>query len=67
MKMTNYVNISKYGEYLSVNFCEELINMSHMLKIFLGDMRGGGTPDPIPNSEVKPSIADGTAHESVEE
>jgi hypothetical protein len=35
--------------------------------ILLGGNRGGGTPDPISNSEVKPSIADGTAHKSVEE
>ena len=34
---------------------------------FLGDNREGGTPDPIPNSVVKPFIADGTAHKSVEE
>ena len=34
---------------------------------FLGDIREGGPPDPIPNSEVKPFIADGTAHKSVGE
>lgn len=34
---------------------------------FLGGNREGGTPEPIPNSEVKPFIADGTAHKSVEE
>ena len=28
---------------------------------FSGDYCGGATPDPIPNSEVKPSSADGTA------
>ena len=28
---------------------------------FSGDDCGGATPDPIPNSEVKPSSADGTA------
>ena len=28
---------------------------------FPGGNGGGGTPDPIPNSEVKPSSADGTA------
>lgn len=32
-----------------------------------GGYRGGEIPDPIPNSEVKPSIADGTTHKSVEE
>ncbi len=30
-----------------------------------GDHRRGVTPDPIPNSEVKPSIANGTARETV--
>ena len=32
---------------------------------FLGDYSRGVTPDPIPNSEVKPSNADGTARETV--
>src|SRR5690606_35082557 len=32
-----------------------------MLEQFSGDYCGGATPDPIPNSEVKPSSADGTA------
>ena len=35
--------------------------------ILLGDFREGDIPDPIPNSEVKPFIADGTAHKSVGE
>ena len=30
-----------------------------------GGITGGATPDPIPNSEVKPSRADGTARSSV--
>jgi hypothetical protein len=33
----------------------------------LGDNREGEIPDSIPNSEVKPFIADGTARKSVEE
>lgn len=33
----------------------------------LGDYGEGEIPDPIPNSEVKPFIADGTAHKSVGE
>ncbi len=33
----------------------------------LGGNREGEIPEPIPNSEVKPFIADGTAHKSVEE
>ena len=34
---------------------------------FTGGNREGAIPDPIPNSEVKPFIADGTAHKSVGE
>ena len=34
---------------------------SGRLAEFSGDDSGGATPDPIPNSEVKPSCADGTA------
>ena len=30
-----------------------------------GGYTGGATPDPIPNSEVKPSRADGTAGETL--
>ena len=35
--------------------------------ILLGSYRGGVTPVPIPNTEVKPSFADDTAHKSVGE
>ena len=38
-----------------------------MYTSFAGDLRGGETPDPIPNSEVKTSIADGTVHKSTGE
>ena len=37
------------------------------LQILLGGIREGEIPDPISNSEVKPFIANGTAHKSVEE
>ena len=44
------------------------IFISKTLKILLlGGNGEGEIPDPIPNSEVKPFIADGTAHKSVEE
>ena len=33
----------------------------YILTNFFGSHRGEGTPDPIPNSEVKLSIADDTA------
>ena len=40
----------------------ELIHALGRLRIkFLGDHRGEDPPDPIPNSEVKLAIADGTA------
>ena len=34
-------------------------------KSLVGGKCGGGPPDPIPNSEVKPSSVDGTAWETV--
>ena len=36
-------------------------------EIFAGGYREEETPDPIPNSEVKLFLADGTAHKSVGE
>ncbi len=42
-------------------------NKNFSENIFAGDFGGGEIPDPIPNSEVKPSIADGTIHKSMEE
>ena len=36
-----------------------------LLKIFLGGDSGGVTPVPIPNTEVKPVIVDGTAEETL--
>ena len=38
-----------------------------IFQIFPGDIREGDLPDPIPNSEVKPFFANGTAHKSVGE
>ncbi len=43
------------------------IDFDSFAKLFPGDIREGEIPDPIPNSEVKPLIADGTAHKSVGE
>ena len=39
--------------------------MLRILIRFSGGYCGGVTPDPIPNSEVKPSCADGTAGETL--
>ena len=36
-------------------------------QFLLGGAGEGEIPDPIPNSEVKPFIADGTTHKSVGE
>ena len=44
--------------------CEKLI---HLPSFLLGGIREREIPDPIPNSEVKPLIADGTTHKSVGE
>ena len=41
------------------------IMMLRILIRFSGGYCGGVTPDPIPNSEVKPSSADGTAGETL--
>jgi hypothetical protein len=40
-------------------------NDSQIVEEFSGDHSKGETPDPIPNSEVKPFSADGTARETV--
>ena len=40
---------------------------NHLPKFLLGGIGKGGIPEPIPNSEVKPFIADGTTHKSVGE
>ena len=40
---------------------------NNIQKIYLGGIREREIPDPISNSEVKPLIADGTAHKSVGE
>ena len=41
--------------------CELIRNLGRLRIKFLGDHRGEDPPDPIPNSEVKLAIADGTA------
>ena len=37
------------------------LNLPNFLKQFAGISSGGGTPDPIPNSEVKPTSGNGIA------
>jgi hypothetical protein len=49
----------------SFSFCER--DLFPTVIFLLGSHREGEIPDPIPNSEVKPFVADGTAHKSVEE
>ena len=52
------------ASFYTVNM--KLIKIS-TFRFFLGGNREGDTPDPIPNSEVKPLLADGTIHKSMEE
>lgn len=51
----------------SVYISEPKCGTKSIFDFLLGDIGEGGTPEPIPNSEVKPFIADGTAHKSVGE
>jgi hypothetical protein len=43
-----------------------IFNVCYLIQ-FLGDFSEGGTPVPIPNTEVKPFSGDGTAFKSVGE
>ena len=56
-----------YGVYQGDDFQASLKTSEQLDCIFIGGYREGGIPDPIPNSEVKSFIADGTAHKSVGE
>jgi hypothetical protein len=51
----------------SIYASEIALNLRFICQILFGGNREREIPDPIPNSEVKPLIADGTAHKSVEE
>lgn len=55
----------------SANFQAVLMAYKDMFRVCLIILLGGNgereIPDPISNSEVKPLIADGTAHKSVGE
>ncbi len=44
-----------------------IAQLTYDYPIFSGGNREGELPDPIPNSEVKPFLADGTTHKSVGE
>jgi hypothetical protein len=46
--------------YHSILFVVCLLFVTHLWYRFPGGFSGGVTPDPIPNSEVKPTRADGT-------
>ena len=45
-----------------INFLPPCLIIYHHIRIFLGDHGKEGTPDPIPNSEVKLLFADDTAY-----
>ncbi len=51
--LTNKVLTSIY-----INLCMK----SWFIKIFVGGDTIGGTPDPIPNSEVKTNVAEGSGN-----
>ena len=42
------------------NYINHLLFSSYIVKMFLGDLSGRGTPGPISNPVVKPVSADGT-------
>jgi hypothetical protein len=46
---------------------ERIKAINHLPKSLLGGYGEGVIPEPIPNSEVKPFIADGTAYKNVGE
>ena len=58
--------MEKLQASFSASDCEHW-NIDSFANFLLGDIREREIPDPIPNSEVKPLIADGTAHKSVGE
>ena len=62
-------NVVKHS-FSSNNFPVFITNIRKFFlryRFFLGGYREGEIPVPIPNTEVKPFIADGTTHKSVEE
>ena len=57
--------VRKFLKVLKCQFTE--VKDVNILRFLLGGNREGAIPDPIPNSEVKPLIADGTARKSAGE
>ena len=56
-----FINIKKITFLLTKKHCGFIWLYLKGNEIFLGDFRERVTPVPIPNTEVKPFIADGTA------
>ena len=53
--------LSKLLSSRKTRFSVDRLSKDSLKRISLGDFSVGETPDPIPNSEVKPCSADGTA------
>ena len=54
-------NVFPPEKYEAVCFVKDLGNRGFCEAKFAGVFSGGATPDPIPNSEVKPASGDGSA------
>jgi hypothetical protein len=59
--------VTKSSECVKRFFKHCFLSSEQGFLILLGDIGEGEIPDPIPNSEVKLFIADGTAHKSAGE
>ncbi len=62
-----WLSINQFSVFMRIAIEKKYVISLIAEIILLGGNREGDTPDPIPNSEVKTFIADGTAHKSVEE
>jgi hypothetical protein len=67
MELTNTNKSNDLTFFIEEGLFKGRLTSKSSLRILLGGNRGGGIPETIPNSEVKPSIADGTMHKSMEE
>ena len=56
-----FVIFKKFRQILLTKSIRSCLLIRHLRKHFPGGYREGETPVPIPNTEVKPLIADGTA------
>ncbi len=59
-KLSNFVKLSRFSLNFNFNFNYIYKEILFMYKTLPGDYCKGVTPDPIPNSAVKPFSANGT-------